>query len=438
MATRSTLDHLRHAELLEAALGYAALGWRVFPIRCPVWDESGVRCSCSQKDCTPGKHPHIKNFPSAASTNDNAIKDWWEEWPCANIGIVTGHSSRIVVLDVDPRNGGDDSLEKLIRSHGKLPKTVTAITGRGGRHFYFLHPGGKVKSGPLGTEYPGLDIQADNVCVVAPPSLHATGERYRWVEGLEPQCTELAPLPGWILKQIRNKKTKKTKSRKGQADQLSQTPIYKKGSRNNSLMGVAGSLNQFCYTETETFELLKMVNQNRCDPPLSESEVRSVANSAHKYQTDSPAELLFAIWTPLVPLEAKEKSVLTTLIKMCDWATWRCFPAHKTIGDSAGMGTSSVQRALHALKEKGFVSWTLGRRTNDYQVHTEKITQDQTDSKAPLSDSTSPPHPPLLDSKSYRPTDHGCSQAEERVESLCDSPDDGKSDPDPSPVPPDT
>jgi len=42
MATRSTSEFLRHAELLNAALGYAALGWRVFPIRCPVFTEFGV------------------------------------------------------------------------------------------------------------------------------------------------------------------------------------------------------------------------------------------------------------------------------------------------------------------------------------------------------------------------------------------------------------
>jgi len=435
-----TPDWLRHTELLNVALGYADLGWRVFPIRCPVDTKSGVRCSCGDPECNPGKHPYFQNPYQSVSKNPAKIEEWWADHPDANIGIPTGRPSEIVVLDEDPRNGGDSSLERLEKEHGPLPKTVTAKTGGGGRHFYFRYSGGEIKSGALDPDnYPGIDIQVDKVCVVAPPSLHKTGNKYEWVEGLEPHCTELAPLPGWILKQIRNKKTKKTTGGKGQADQLSQTPIFTKGYRNSSMMRAAGSVNQFCCTGTEIFQHLVLFNRNRCEPPLPESQVKSVANSACKYRTDSPADLILAIWTPDIPLKAREKSVLSTLIKMCDWTTWKCFPSHKTIGESAGMGTSSVQRALHGLKEKGFVSWTQpGRGSNNYQVHRDKIIQYQTASNAILSKSDSSPHPPLLDSKSYRPTDRGCGQAEERVESLCDSPDDGKSDPDPSPVPPDT
>jgi len=433
-----TPDWMRHSELLNVALGYAALGWRVFPIRCPVFTEFGVRCSCNKKDCrNPGKHSHILKFQSAASTNHNTIEGWWKEWPDANIGIVTGRTSRIVVLDVDPRNNGDESLEKITQLHGELPKTVTAITGGGGRHFYFRHRGGELKSGALYPDsYPGLDIQADKVCVIAPPSRHKTGEKYRWVEGLDPQCTEMAHLPGWILDQVRKKKTK---GRKSQSDQLSQTPVFTKGYRNNSMIRAGGSLNQFCYTETEVFRHLMLFNQNRCDPPLPESEVQSVADSAHKYQTGSPADLILTVWIPDFPLRYREKSVLSALIRLSNWKTWKCFPAHKRIGEYAGMGDSSVKRALAVLKEEGFVSWTqTGRRSNDYQLHPEKIIQYQTGSKASLPESTSPPAPPCIDSKSYRPTDQECIQAQEGTESLRDSHKDARSDSDSSPIPPDT
>jgi len=435
----ATPDCLRHSELLNSALGYAEQGWRVFPIRCPVWDEYGVRCSCKRKDCKkPGKHSHILRFSSAASTNQNTIEGWWKDWPDANIGIVTGQASRIVVLDVDPRNGGDESLEKLTQVHTELPKTVTAITGGGGRHFYYLHPGGEIKSGSLGTDYPGLDIQADKACVVAPPSLHESGEKYRWKEGLEPQCAKLAQLPGWILEQIRKKKTRNSKGRKGPPDQLSQTPIFTKGYRNNSLMRAGGSLNQFCYTKTEVFKHLSLFNQDRCNPPLSQTEVRSVASSAQKYWSVSRDDLIFTIWTPRFQLKAREKSVLSALICLCDWKTWKCFPSHKTIGEYAGMGTSTAQRSLDVLREEGFVSWTkTGHLSNDYHVHTEKIMLYVADSKAPLSESTSP-LPPLLDSKSYRPTDRECSQAQEGTESQRDSPNDARSDPNPFPILPDT
>jgi len=431
-----TPDWLRHSELLNAALGYAALGWRVFPIRCPVFTAFGVRCSCNKKDCrNPGKHSHILNFQSAASTNHNTIEGWWKERPDANIGIVTGRTSRIVVLDVDPRNGGGESLAELIKKYGDIPNTITALSGGGGVHYYFSHPGGNIKSKAFGPDYPGLDIEADNGCIIAPPSLHKTREKYRWVEGLEPQCTEMAPLPGWILDQVRKKKTK---GRKSQSDQLSQTPVFTKGYRNNSMIRAGGSLHQFCCTETEILQHLMLFNQNRCDPPLPESEVQSVADSAHKYQTGSPADLILAVWIPGFPLRYREKSVLSALIRLSNWKTWKCFPAHKRIGEYAGMGDSSVRRALAVLKEEGFVSWTqTARRSNDYQLHPEKIIHCQTDSKAPLSESTSP-LPPPLDTRSYRPTDRECSQGQEGTESLCDSPNDARSDPDSSPIRPDT
>jgi len=375
-------------------------------------------------DCNPGKHPYFENPNKSVTKNPDQIEEWWAARRDANIGIATGTKSGLVVLDVDPRTGGDKSLAELIRKYGELPVTVTALSGGGGS---------------LDRDaYPGLDIQADKVCVVAPPSRHKTGEKYRWVEGLDPQCTELAPLPSWILDQVRKKNSKKTKGRKGSSDQLSQTPIFTKGHRNNSMIRAGGSLNQFCCNETEVFQHLSLFNQSRCKPPLPESEVRSVADSAHNYRTDSPADLILTVWIPDFPLRYREKSVLSALICLCDWKTWKCFPSHKTIGEYAGMGDSSVRRALVVLKEEGFVSWTQnGRRSNDYQVHTEQIIQYQTDSKELLSEST-PPLPPLLDSRSYRPTDQECSRAQEGTESLCDSHNDAGSEPDPSPIPPDT
>jgi len=439
MATRSTSDCLRHAELLNAALGYAALGWRVFPIRCPVFTEFGVCCSCGKKDCNPGKHPYFRNPYKSVTRNPDKIEEWWADHPDANIAIATGTKSGLVVLDVDPRNGGDESLAELIRKFGDLPNTVTALSGGGGDHYYFSHLGGNIKSKAFGPDYPGLDIKADNGCIIAPPSLHETGEKYRWVEGLEPQHTELAPLPSWILDQVRNRKTKKPAKGKSPSDQLSQTGIFTKGYRNNSMIRAGGSLNQFCYTETEVFRHLMLFNQNRCDPPLPESEVQSVADSAHKYQTGSPADLIPAVWIPGFPLRYREKSVLSALIRLSNWKTWKCFPAHKRIGEYAGMGDSSVRRALAVLKEEGFVSWTqTGRRSNDYQLHPEKIIQYQTGSKESRSERTSPPAPPCIDSKSYRPTNQECSQAQEGAESLCDSHNDAGSEPDPFPILPDT
>ena len=77
-----------------------------------------------------------------ARTDAATLARWFTHWPDANIGVVTGEISNLVVLDVDPKNGGDDSLEELERR--SLPDTVEAQTGSGGRHLYLTHPGGFV------------------------------------------------------------------------------------------------------------------------------------------------------------------------------------------------------------------------------------------------------------------------------------------------------
>ena len=120
------------------------------------------------------------------------IEAWWERWPAANVGIVTGWISSVVVLDVDPRHGGDASLAAIEAKHGPMPETVSCASGGGGRHLYFAHPTHLVPTRPLAV---GLDLKAEGGMVVAPPSRHVSGGVYRWMDDLGPDAQELRPLP---------------------------------------------------------------------------------------------------------------------------------------------------------------------------------------------------------------------------------------------------
>src|SRR5207244_5146537 len=127
--------------LLEAALGYAACGWRVFPLHAP----RVGGCTCRRRDCDrPAKHPRTEHGLHDATVDSAVVRRWWAQWPEANVGVVTGTASGFWVLDVDVHHGGDDSLADLEHRHDALPETVHALTGGGGRHLLFAHPGVRV------------------------------------------------------------------------------------------------------------------------------------------------------------------------------------------------------------------------------------------------------------------------------------------------------
>jgi bifunctional DNA primase/polymerase-like protein len=154
-------------EMLAAALSYASRGWHVLPLH----DVTSGACSCAKgASCkTPGKHPRLADWTTVASANDGTVTGWWKYWPDANVGILTGRRSNLIVLDVDPRHGGDDALAAFVAEHGPLPETVAVLTGGGGLHYYFACPpgDGAIKSFTLA---PGLELKGDGTFVVAPPS----------------------------------------------------------------------------------------------------------------------------------------------------------------------------------------------------------------------------------------------------------------------------
>ena len=163
----------------QAALDYLARGWSVIPVR-----------ERAKRPAVPWKRYQRK------CVTEKTLHDWFRRSPDFNVAIVTGGLSGLVVLDVDPRHGGNESLRDLEREHGALPNTMESITGGGGRHVYFSHPGGVVKNRT--NIEPGIDLRGDGGCIVAPPSVHPSGKRYRWKRGHAPEDVSLAPLPDWL------------------------------------------------------------------------------------------------------------------------------------------------------------------------------------------------------------------------------------------------
>lgn len=181
---------------LEHALAYARLGWPVLPLHAAGPDG----CTCGDAGCrSAGKHPAVRRGHNDATTDESTITGWFERLPHGNVGVATGEHSRLLVLDVDPRHGGDLKLAELLKIHGPLPATPCASTGGGGEHYFFTwNPRDGALSGRNGL-FPGLDVKCVGGYVAAAPSMHASGKPYSWVAGCSPWEIPLAPAPAWLL-----------------------------------------------------------------------------------------------------------------------------------------------------------------------------------------------------------------------------------------------
>lgn len=160
--------------LIDAAIGFAAKGWAIVPLH----NMDLGKCSCRRKSAcgTPGKHPRLSGWTTKGSTDFSQLRKWWKQWPLANIGIVTGQLSDIVVVDVDSKSGGLDTLRQLVLEYPDLQSTFAVKTGGGGWHFYFARPL-EALANKVGT-LPGIDLRAENGLVVAAGSTHHSGGRY--------------------------------------------------------------------------------------------------------------------------------------------------------------------------------------------------------------------------------------------------------------------
>lgn len=296
------IRHLDH--LAQAAADYAARGWRVIPLH-SIGDNG--RCTCGKTDCgSPGKHPRTRSGLKDASVDPAQVAAWWRTWPTANVGLVTGADSGLVVVDVDPRHGGDESLAALIAEEGELPVTIEAGTGGGGRHLVFAHPSETIRN--KANMRPGLDVRGDGGYIVAPPSNHASGRQYTWADGRGPGEVALADLPTWLLAMLREpaRETSTTPPAtrpvpsNGQHDRLlqratayvSKASAVAEGGRNAAAFNLAGNLAAFDEEGTrlddgQVFDLVRLWNQRNA-PPLAEVELRQVVASASKNGTPRP------------------------------------------------------------------------------------------------------------------------------------------------------
>jgi Bifunctional DNA primase/polymerase, N-terminal len=167
------IDKARHeSRLMEEISIYCERGWLIHPLN-------------------NKKRPLLTDWQNKATTIPKVFMKWINEWPWANVGIVTGSVSNLLILDVDGLEGVN-SLQGL-----NLPESPTVVTARG-HHYYFEFPEElynipTTRAGLL----PGIDTRGRGGYITAPPSLHENGHLYYWSK---PLMGGLPKPPDWLIK----------------------------------------------------------------------------------------------------------------------------------------------------------------------------------------------------------------------------------------------
>jgi hypothetical protein len=231
----------------EDALGYVRQQLPVFPVR------------------ARGKRPLTEHGLNDATTDPEAVDDYWRRWPGANIGLAIPPG--LVVVDIDD----PEALLRLKAEDRHLPASAKSLTPRGCHLFYRT----EVEIRNAVQIFPGVDLRGVGGYVVVPPSVHPCGARYTWEVPLAPE--NLADAPDWLVEAALERTA--PCGRPVEAWRLLVSQGVDKGERNDTVASLAGHLLRRQVDPFVTLDLLLCWNAARCRPPLSENEVGRTVDS---------------------------------------------------------------------------------------------------------------------------------------------------------------
>lgn len=259
--------------MLEQALAYAALGYSVIP-------------------CRPGtKRPAIETWMEyqVRHATEDEIRQWWGEWPDANVAIVTGAISNLTVIDVD----GDVGLASMRTIIDQISLTQVIKTPHGWHLYYEYNPLTHTGVGFL----PGIDLRADGGYVIAPPSV-VDGQPY-WVRS-DRLIVPLTTLPEEFTAHHRNGNTPVVGQPIWISDALDNGTS--EGKRNALAARLAGYLHSKDMPPDLITRLLTPFAE-KCIPPLERKELETIVKSITRYPPYTFSQLASGLYSwPIPPL----------------------------------------------------------------------------------------------------------------------------------------
>jgi hypothetical protein len=215
------------------------------------------------------------------------IISWWNRWPQANVGIVTGAASGLWVLDLDGHDG-IDSFAALERENEVIISKLSVRTGGGGLHIYFPWPStGNIRNS-VKLHGMKIDTRGEGGYVVAPPSIHESGDLYTWT--VPPGNMALVAAPRWLVDLVTgDRKPKRQGPTCNSGSPYAKAALEKEanhvrtaseGERNNTLNKAAFSIGQLVGGgELERSEAERILVEAAVAAGLGEREARATCCS---------------------------------------------------------------------------------------------------------------------------------------------------------------
>lgn len=250
-------------DYLQNACDWANMrGWKVFPTH------------------ANEKRPCIKDPFGRATNVREEIIDLFSEFPGAGLGVPTGPSNGITVIDVDRKNGVDGwfNLQTLELD---IPETAVVHTPSGGFHLYF-DTGNLEIPNSVGEVASGVDVRGAGGYVQGPKTVTNTG-RYVWDMRFVSPIGKIAKMPAGLVRHCMAAKLDDVylmSHRRSPVRDILMDPILQ-GSRNNTMASRIGYLLKKL-EQGLAWEAAQHINQESCKPPLDERELHSIFRSILK------------------------------------------------------------------------------------------------------------------------------------------------------------
>ena len=259
-------DRSEPTPLQRAAEDYIARGLAVIPLR------------------RGQKVPATKHGINDWSDNPAQLDYWWGHDGWYNVGIVTGQPSGGVFaidLDVhDPAHSGIETLRDWEAVHGELPETWEQVTGSGGRQLFY-RASRRVRNSANGEL--GVDVRGDGGFVVAPPSIHPSGEPYEW--SVSPDDCEIADADDLVWEFLDYVRPSSTAGEGGGSKPPFELPGEITANRNDTLFRYASSLREKGLDAASVRVLVLDANERLCRPPLPVAEIdRTIMRTVSRYE----------------------------------------------------------------------------------------------------------------------------------------------------------